>query len=157
MKAKRTDRIVEGLKRMGREDNRYGALYRRVHAAFGLAPCATWIFYFLLASEGGLTQHEIAGMIMFPKQTVNSAVARLTKDGMVEFAAIDGTRKAKRVRLTAAGRDFAMRTVGHLLAAEIRATEKLGIEKMNALSNLRAEYLDLLKVEFEKDFLEGEE
>ena len=55
MKAKRTDRIVEGLKRMGREDSRYDALYRRVYAAFGLAPCATWIFYFLLASEDGLT------------------------------------------------------------------------------------------------------
>lgn len=156
MKAKRTDRIVEGLKRMGREDSRYDALYRRVYAAFGLAPCATWIFYFLLASEDSLTQHEIADMMMFPKQTVNSAVARLAQDGMIEFAAMDGTRKAKKVRLTAAGRDYAMRTVGHLLEAEIRATKKLGVEKMNALSDLRAEYLNLLKAEFEKDFLKGE-
>ena len=156
MKAKRTDRIVEGLKRMGREDSRYDALYRRVYAAFGLAPCATWVLYFLLASEDGLTQHEIADMMMFPKQTVNSAVARLANDGMVEFFAAEGLRKEKRVRLTAAGRDYADRTVNRLLQAEIRATKKLGVEKMDALSDLRAEYLDLLKAEFEKDFLKGE-
>ena len=141
MAAKSDRRIVDGLARMGREDNRYDALYRRV--------------YFLLASDDGLSQHEIAGMMMFPKQTVNSAVARLAMDGMVEFAAIAGTRKEKKVRLTAAGRDFAKRTVGHLLEAEIRATKKLGVAKMNALSDLRAEYLDLLKAEFEKDFLDS--
>lgn len=155
MAAKSDRRIVDGLARMGREDNRYDALYRRVYAAFGVAPCAMWALYFLLASDDGLSQHEIAGMMMFPKQTVNSAVARLVMDGMVEFAAIAGTRKEKKVRLTAAGRDFAKRTVGHLLEAEIRATKKLGVAKMNALSDLRAEYLDLLKAEFEKDFLDS--
>jgi len=146
-------RIIAGLKRMGREDSRYDALYRRVYTAFGLAPCATWVLYFLLASENGLTQHEIAGMMMFPKQTVNSAVARLANVGMVEFTAMDESRKKKCIRLTAAGRDHADQTVNRLLQAEIRATRKLGEEKMNALSDLRAEYLELLKAEFERDFL----
>ena len=141
---------------MGREDSRYDALYRHVYAAFDLAPCATWVYYFLLAAKAGLAQHELAELMMFPKQTVNSAVAQLAKDGMVELAAIDGTRKVKKVRLTAAGRDHAKRTVGRLLEAEICATKKLGVEKMNALSDLRAEYLNLLKDEFEKDFLKGE-
>ena len=153
MKRGRNDRIVAGLKRMGREDNRYDALYRRVYASFGLSPCATWVFYFLLAAKNGLAQHELAELMMFPKQTVNSAVAQLAKDGMVEFAAIDGTRKAKNVRLTATGRDFANQTVNRLLQAEIRATRKFGVMKMDALSDLRAEYLDLLKAEFERDFL----
>lgn len=155
--ARMNKRIVAGLKRMGREDSRYDALYRRVYAAFDLAPCATWVLYFLLASEDGLTQHEIAGMMMFPKQTVNSAVARLANDGMVEFSAMDGSRKEKRIRLTAAGRDYADQTVNRLLLAEIRATRKLGEEKMNALSDLRAEYLDLLKAEFENDFLNNQD
>ena len=146
-------KIIAGLKRMGREDCRYDALYRRVYAAFGLAPCATWVLYFLLASEDGLAQHEIAGMMMFPKQTVNSAVARLAKDGMVEFSAMDGSRKEKCIRMTAAGRNYANQTVNRLLQAEIRATRKLGEEKMDALSDLRAEYLNLLKSEFERDFL----
>ena len=156
MAARSNRRIVDGLARMGREDNRYAALYRRVYAAFGLAPCATWILYFLLAAKDGLAQHELAELMMFPKQTVNSAVAQLAKDGMVELASMDGTRKAKNVRLTEAGRDFTERTVDHLLKAEIRATRRLGVEKMNALSDLRAEYLDLLGAEFEKDFLKGE-
>lgn len=155
MAAKSNRRIVDGLARMGREDNRYDALYRRVYAAFGLAPCATWALYFLLASEDGLSQREIAGRLMFPKQTVHSAVARLAREGMVDFSAADGSRKEKRVRLTAAGRALAERTSGRLLRAEIRATKKLGVAKMNALSDLRAEYLDLLKVEFEKDFLDS--
>ena len=157
MKTERNDRIVAGLKRMGREDNRYDALYRRVYAAFGLAPCATWVYYFLLAAKDGLAQHELVELMMFPKQTVNSAVAQLAKDGMVEFAAIGGTRRAKNVRLTATGRAFAERTVDHLLKAEIRATRKFGVLKMDTLSDLRAEYLGLLKAEFEKDFLEREE
>ena len=151
--ARMNKRIIAGLKRMGREDSRYDALYRRVYAAFGLAPCATWVLYFLLASEDGLTQHEIADMMMFPKQTVNSAVARLAKDGMVEFFAAEGSRKEKRIRLTATGRDYADQTVNRLLQAEIRATQKFGEKKMDALSDLRAEYLNLLKSEFERDFL----
>ena len=55
--------------------------------------------------------------------------------------------------MTAAGRDHADQTVNRLLQAEIRARRRLGEEKMNALTDLRADYLEQLQAEFECDFL----
>jgi len=147
------DTIKAGLFEMGLEDSRYDALYHRVASAFGLTTCQMWIFYYLTAVADGLTQREIARRMAFPKQTVNSAVAKLESSGLVTLAAVEGSRKEKVITLTATGRKLAKGSSARLLAAEIRATAKLGIAKMNDYNRLRAEYLRLLQAEFEADFL----
>lgn len=148
---------VERLRRMGRLDCRFDALYRRVCAVFGLPACALWVLYHLLAAgEEGLTQRDLAGLLMFPKQTVNSAVSRLAREGWAEVGADGATRKSKRVRLTAEGRARAEGSAGRLLRAEIRAVRRFGAAKARALDGLREEFFGLLEEEFAGDFLKEE-
>jgi len=140
---------VERLRRMGRLDCRFDALYRRV--------CALWVLYHLLAAgEEGLTQRDLAGLLMFPKQTVNSAVSRLAREGWAEVGADGASRKSKRVRLTALGRARAEGSAGRLLRAEIRAVRRFGAAKARALDGLREEFFGLLEEEFAGDFLKEE-
>lgn len=145
--------IRMGLLEMGLQDSRYVALYRRAAAAFGLGGCQMWILYYLAGEPDGLTQRDIAQRMAFPKQTVNSAVAKMQGDGLVALESAEGSRKEKSVRLTDAGRALAERTSQRLLGAEIRATGKLGVAKMREHNRIRSEYLELLTEAFEADFL----
>lgn len=148
--------VKMALMRMGRQDSLYDDLYRRVAASFGMSVCEMWIFYFMLAAKGGVTQQDVASMMMFPKQTVNSAVAHLVKDGMVLLKALPNARNSKKIAFTRKGRNMACKTVNHLLQSEIRATQKLGGEKTIRYISLRDEYYQFLKSEFESDFLKDE-
>ncbi|MBR0031566.1 MAG: MarR family transcriptional regulator [Treponema sp.] len=150
------EKIISSLTEMGKQDNRFDSLYRRVSASFEMSACAMWIFYYLLLSDDGMTQLEMTEAMMFPKQTVNSAVQNLVKDNLVTLEAVQGTRNSKKVLLSKKGRDYAEKTVKRLLQAEIRATQKFGEEKTQAYISLREEYMTLLKAEFESDFLKEE-
>ena len=103
------EKIISSLTEMGKQDNRFDSLYRRVSASFEMSACAMWIFYYLLLSDDGMTQLEMTEAMRFPKQTVNSAVQNLVKDNLVTLEAVQGTRNSKKVLLTKRGRDFAER------------------------------------------------
>lgn len=150
------DTIKSALVQMGKQDNLFDALYRRIAAVFGISSCELWVFYYLSMNEDGMTQQQMIEVMMFPKQTINSAVSALAKNGMVALESGAENRKNKIVRLTKKGCDFAQNSVARLLNAEIRATEKFGEEKTCAYNALRAEYFSLLKTEFEGDFLKSE-
>ena len=138
---------------LGKQDSLYDSLYRRVAMRFGISSCEVLILYFLLLEEENATQSKICSQIMYPKQTVNSAVAKLVKNGMVVLTEVEGTGKSKRLTLTPKGEEFANQTVNRLFQAEIRASKQMGIEKLKLLCDLRNEYYELLKKEFEADFL----
>lgn len=142
-------RVMEAIRAellgMGLEDGRFDALYRRVAAGFGLGFCEMWVLYHLHAAGTGLTQHGLVCRMFQPKQTVNSAVAKLSREGLAVLRAAAGSRKEKVVRLTPAGRALAAKTVGRLLEAELRAAEAFGLRKVRALSRLRGEFLGLLE------------
>lgn len=142
---------------MGKQDKLNMALYRRVYSHFGLSSCELWIFYYLQLSGQGITQKDMCQQMFFPKQTINSAVSNLVKKGMVTLDESPDNRKNKIINLTEDGKKAAQETAQKLLQAEIKATEKLGSEKTALYNQMRAEYYDLLKSEFESDFLKDEE
>ena len=138
---------------MGMQESLFEALYSRVASAFGLTTCEMWIYYFLLIEENGITQRDICSQMSFKKQTVNSAVAKLVKNGMLILSITDGNSKNKILMLTPEGREFAQRTVSQLLEAELKAAKKFGSKKLISFCKLRDEYYGTLLQEFEKNFL----
>ena len=138
---------------MGKQESLFEALYSRVASAFELTTCEMWIYYFLLIEENGITQREICNQMSFKKQTVNSAVAKLVKNGMLTLSTSDGNSKNKNLMLTPQGQVFAQRTVNQLLEAELKAAKKFGSKKLSTFCKLRDEYYGTLLKEFEKDFL----
>ncbi|RLP10717.1 MarR family winged helix-turn-helix transcriptional regulator [Propionibacterium australiense] len=136
---------------MGRQDKLFAALYRQAASAFGVSECAMWVLYFIRGAEEPITQQELIELMMFPKQTINSAVSTLARRGYVALEPIPGTRNRKNVLLTPAGDAFASSTVERLLTAEERAVAVMGFEKAARYVALRDEFLEALQEEFTRE------
>ena len=132
-------------------EKKYDSLYRGAAAAFGLSDCSMWVLYYLQSAEELLSQQDLIGLMLFPKQTINSAVSGLAKKGYVTLEMIPNTKNRKRILLTDSGRAFAKKTVLRMIQAEERAVSEMSdIERFVALY---AEFFAYLHDEFEREGL----
>lgn len=142
--------MVELFMRIGHQDSTIDAMYRSTALSYGLTTCDMWIYYFLLLKSDGITQQTICNQIMSPKQTVNSAVQKLAKNGMLTITQTEGDGRVKLLRLTEKGETFARKTVLKLLEAELRASERIGMKKLTRIFALRDEYFRIIQEELDK-------
>jgi DNA-binding MarR family transcriptional regulator len=146
----------EFLMNISAQEKQYDALYRGVASRFGMPDCAMWVLYFLIASDETLTQQDLIERMMFPKQTINSAVMGLAKKGLLELRMIPGTRNRKRILLTESGVERAHDTVERMRQAEERAAAGMGSEKTEQFAELYREFFSALQREFQKEGLADE-
>lgn len=83
------------------------------------------------------TQRSICDMTHLPKQTVNSVVSGLCRDGLVELVELPHDRRAKAIHLTEAGIAYARELVEPVNEAERIAFSQLTDEE-------RAQFFDAL-------------
>ena len=140
----------EYLLNIGRQEKQFDALYRNAGALFGLPDCAMWVLYYLSSSDQELSQQDLIEKMMFPKQTINSAVAGLSKKGLVELTMISGTRNRKKITLTEVGKVLTENTVDRMFQAECRAVEQMGTERMTTYMKLYRDFFTCLQQEFQK-------
>ena len=99
-------------------------LYRAVAKTCGLSDCAFWILYTLWEADSPLTQSDVCTAVYQPKQTVHSALKKLTDGGYLRLA--EGRdRRSKYLMLTPQGEILSTRTVGRVMAAETAAMDTL--------------------------------
>ena len=55
-----------------------------------------WALYYLQNAEEQLSQQDLIELMLFPKQTINSAVSALVKKGYVTLEMIPNTKNRKR-------------------------------------------------------------
>ena len=144
------------LMNISTQEKQFDALYRGVASRFMMSDCAMWVLYFLISSDDLLTQQDLIEKMMFPKQTINSAVMNLVKKGLVELQMIPGTRNRKNIILTATGNQIAHNTVEKMRKAEERAAASLGEDKMERYAELYQEFFTALQREFQKEGLADE-
>lgn len=128
---------------LGTQEKQFDALYRKAAVKYGLSDCSMWVLYFL-SLHGDLTQQEMTEMMMFPKQTINSAIGSLQKKGYVALTAIKESYGRKRVSLTAEGKALAEKTVVRMMNAETKALKTLGYEKTEQFIALYKEFYEAL-------------
>lgn len=143
----------EYLTEIGMQEKQFDALYRGAASMFGLPDCSMWVLYYLVSAEDNISQQDLIEKMMFPKQTINSAVTTLAGKGLVELAMIPGTRNRKKITLTAEGRMLAESTVWRMRCAECRAVESMGKERMEQFIELYRDFFNSLRREFEKEGL----
>ena len=97
-------------------------LYHNAAAAAGLSDCAFWILYAVQDSDHTCTQSEICDNSSLPRQTVNSALKKLEKDGYLTLRRINGST-SKSIHLTEAGNALAQRHLLPVMEAEQRACD----------------------------------
>lgn len=146
----------EFLMQISTQEKQYDALYRDAASRFEMPDCTMWVLYFLISSDEPLTQQDLIEKMMFPKQTINSAVMGLVKKAFVELQMIPGTRNRKNVLLTETGAATAKATVERMREAEERAAASLGTEKMEQYAGLYREFFLALQREFRKEGLADE-
>ena len=147
------DKTRQFIMDMSSQEKKYGALYREIASSFGIPDCGMWVLYYVLISENDISQQELQELMMFPKQTINSAVTGLVKRGYIELEMIPGTRNRKKIILTKFGRDFTEKTVVKMITAETKAISDMGENKMKQYIRFHDEYFALLKERFEQEGL----
>lgn len=127
----------------------FSSLYRSVSTSCGLSDCQFWALYYMISTEEPITQQDLVNLMLFPKQTINSAVAGLVHNGYVILEMIPGTRNKKKLILTPSGKKLTGETVFRLRQAEIQAVRSMTHGKMETYLSLQDELLSLLGKEFE--------
>ena len=95
--------IREVIFRIERERKEQNAIYHAAAAKFGLTDTELWVLYCISEPDEDRTQQDLCRQCFYPKQTINTAITGLAKDGLVELIPIPGTRNHKRIHLTPAG------------------------------------------------------
>lgn len=125
-------------------------IYRNAAKNLGLPDCTFWILYTLrettLRKEGHiLTQSEICSAMFLPKQTVNSAMKKLEKDGYIQLLNAN-SRRSKQVSLTQKGLELAQKTVDRVITLETDALAALSPDEKENFLRLYNKYNALLTV-----------
>lgn len=108
------------------------ALYHRAAIQFGLTDTAMLVLYLVSDRQGACTQQELCRKSFYAKQTINTALAALVRQGYAILEPIAGNRNQKNIRLTTQGLELARRTTDRLRQAELRAYSRLTPAQMQA-------------------------
>ena len=138
-------RAYEAFDSFWREQNQ---LYRDVATSFGIPESAFSILYAIfLAGEKGISQRDICVQMCIGKQTVNSSIHKLEREGVVELKSGSG-RRGLLAHLTPVGLEFAERTVAPMVEAELAALREFDDRELELSLLLGRRYTDALRSHF---------
>lgn len=140
--------FIEQIEQIQKEQE---SIYHHAAVRFGISDTVMWILYNIYESKEIYTQQELCKKCFWPKQTVNTAVANLVKNGYVRLEMIPGTRNQKKILLTQAGIELAQNTTEYVKAAELRAYGKLSKEELRMLLDVNQKLTSYLREEMEKE------
>lgn len=106
----------EEMRRCNQLHSEIEAAYHDLSLKFKLSDSVAKILYTICSVGYSLPLNDIRRATGLSKQTVNSALRKLERDGIVYMAALDG--KSKRVCLTEKGRRFADHTIFRMIEIE---------------------------------------
>ena len=142
--------IREIIQRIERTQKERKSIYHEVAAKYRLSETALWIIYYSSEFDEDQTQQDLCRRGCYAKQTINTAIAGLAKDGLVELIPVPGTRNHKKIHLTPNGRALADRTAGPLKAAEERAYGRLSEAELSAYLETIGKLNGYLREEIER-------
>lgn len=127
-------------------------LYHTYAAACHLSDTAFSILYCLCETEVDehttpFTQHELAELCSLPRQTVNSAISGLVKNGYVSLKQLAGAGNTKAVYLTEKGTQLCRQIVIPLIEAEQHSLAQMTAEEVELCLKLSVRQLDLFEEE----------
>lgn len=138
-------RAHEALDSFWREQNQ---LYRDVAASFEISESAFNILYAIyLAGEKGIAQRDICVQMCIGKQTVNSSIHKLEREGVVVLESGPG-RRGLLAHLTPVGLELAERTIVPMIEAELAALREFDDRELELALLPGRRYTDALRSHF---------
>lgn len=158
--AARTPRDADGLVPLDLWSRSFDRLYRKTDKLYyllsrdcGLSESAYWLMYAIYTCGGQTPVRTLVDECLYSKQTVNSALRALESRGLVEMSFCEGSRKAKQVSFTEAGRALATERIVPANLAERRAFAALAPEEQEEMLYLVDKYVGAVEVQI--DLMEG--
>lgn len=142
--------IREIIQRIERNQKERNSIYHEVATKYNLSETALWILYYISEFDEDQTQQDLCRRGCYAKQTINTAIAGLAKEGVVELIPVPGTRNHKIIHLTQKGRALADRTAGPLKAAEEKAYGRFSEAELSAYLETIGKLNEYLREETEK-------
>ena len=125
-------------------------VYHMLALKFGLSDSAMWILCTMREANRELTQSEIAQEMSMSRQTVNSAIKNLEKQGYLRLEAVFGDRRNKILSFTEEGEIFVKRTVDRVLSLEHQVFENLEVEEQEKITQILRKYTRFMREGAEK-------
>ena len=132
-------------------------IYYEFARGCGLSETAYWILYSVEVSGGSVAQRVISEEFSYSKQTVNSALKALEAKGLIRLDFAEGSRKAKVVSLTPAGRAFSAERIVPAIEAEDRAFSSLAPGERSEFLRLARAYTEAMDRELARLSARGED
>ena len=127
-------------------------IYRQTARESGLSECALWILYFLRETQTPLTQRQMCGLLMQPKQSINTALKKMESDGWITLSPSSEDRRSKVLSLTQTGMAIASRTADPILRAEAAAFSRFSSKELENYLALLERHTNALQMELSSIF-----
>ena len=124
------------------------SIYHQASLKLGVSDSVMIILYMIFEGDGECALNKIQKETGISKQTLNSSIRKLEKDGIIYLEQIDG--KTKNVCFTDKGREFAKNNVIRLYNAECSSFDDWSDEEIELYLSLMKRHNHDLKVNFEK-------
>lgn len=132
----------------------YNAIYKETDAIYsdfakrsGLSDCAFWLMYTIYEADGKCTQKDISGQWILSKQTVNSALKGLEKNGYITLTLSGTNKRSKYITLSDKGKAFAHENISIVFEAEQLALQKMSDAERAVMIKINRKYQELLREE----------
>ena len=129
----------EAMRRFNMLFGELDSLYHDLSLKLGVSDSVSMIMYTICSEGDSLPLSDICRNTGLSKQTVNSAIRGLERDGVICLEAVDG--RAKRVCLTEKGRAFAEKTVYRIIDMENGIFEEWSEEDVKTCLDLFGRFI----------------
>ena len=146
------NRIEQQLNQLNRLYKESIDIYSITAAQLKLTDTAFWFLYAISHTTKDYTQMDFASEWFYPIQTVNSAINKLVKDGLVVLEVIPGTKNRKKVSLTEKGSKLVDMSIRKIDEIEKKSFLTLTQEERDLYLSLMQRHLDVLKKEMSNTF-----
>ena len=136
--------------------NEFEIEYHKLASYYKLSDSSFWILYELYENKEGCTQKELYTEWCLNKQTINSSVKYLTKEGYIALENLDNSKKFKKLKLTEEGRKLAKNTIGKVMKLEERVFENIDENEIDRVINFFKKQTTAFKNEVKEVINEGE-
>lgn len=134
------DRVCDELREFNRIYKEFDDLWHETALHIGLSDSAFDILYSVYCLGDGCLQRDICALSFGRKQTINTAIQKLVKEGMLLMK--QGKGREMHIYLTEEGKDFVKQKVEPLVEIENSVWKEMPLEERQELIRLTKQYVD---------------
>ncbi|MDE5946034.1 MAG: MarR family transcriptional regulator [Oscillospiraceae bacterium] len=130
------------LKEFNRICKKIGDIYHRIALSLGISDSAFDIFYTICENDGTCRQKDICTYSVLSRQTVNSSVHKLQKEGYLDIQ--NNGKRDKNIILTEKGEKFVQEKIVPVIKMENNVFYDMGFKEVEEMLRLHEKYADIL-------------